>query len=119
MVNSSFNAFSKVVTKYVMGSQERFNELKEKLAMCEHATSKAGAAALGYLMAMEEKNTISNVYDKVVEQVENDGEDAYARTDQIFLAIYEWLDKAFHEDGYEKENYVRQFIANKFDSYIP
>jgi hypothetical protein len=118
-MDSSFNAFSKVVTKHVMGSQERFNELKERLAVCEHATSKAGAAALGYLMAMEEKNNVGNVYDKVVEQVENDGEDSLARTDQIFLAIYEWLDKVLQEEGYGKENYVRQFIANKFDSYIP
>lgn len=119
MVNSSFNAFSKVVTKHVLGSQEHFNELKDKLAMCEHATSKAGAAALGYLIAMEEKNNISNVYDKVVEQVENDRADSLARTDQIFLAIYEWLDEALKDDGYDKNNYVRQFIANKFDNYIP
>jgi len=118
-MNSSLNAFSRVVTKHVLGSQEHFNELKERLAMCEHATSKAGAAALGYLMAMEEKGNASNVYDLVVEQVENERGDAYARTDQIFLAIYRWLDEALKDDGYEKENYVRQFIANKFDRYIP
>ena len=29
-MDSSFNEFSKVVTKYVLGSQERFNELKER-----------------------------------------------------------------------------------------
>ena len=119
MANSSFNAFSKVVTKYVMGSQERFSELKEKLAMCEHATSKAGAAALGYLMAMEEKENASNVYDLVVEQVENDGEDSYARTDQIFLAIYKWLDTILAEEGYKHDHYVRELIATKFSTYVP
>jgi hypothetical protein len=66
----SFNEFSKVVTKYVLASPERFNALKERMKMCEHATSKAGAGALGYLIAMEEKEAESqNIYDVVLEQV--------------------------------------------------
>ena len=119
MANSSFNAFSKVVTKHVLGSQEQFNELKERLAMCEHATSKAGAAALGYLMAMEEKEKTPSVYDQVLYEVESHGEDSMVRTVAIFTAIYQWLDEALKEDGYGKENYVRQFIANQFERYIP
>ena len=118
-MDSSFNAFSRVVNKHVLGSQERFNELKDRLAMCEHATSKAGAAALGYLMAMEEKGNASNVYDLVVEQVENDGEDSYARTDQIFLAIYKWLNTILAEEGYKHDDYVRELITTKFSTYVP
>lgn len=118
-MNSSFNAFSKVVTKYVLGSQDRFNELKDQLAMCEHATSKAGAAALGYLMAMEEKEDASSIYDKVLEQVENDGGETMERTDAIFLAVYKWLDKIFEDEDYENSGYVRQLLAQKFEVYIP
>lgn len=116
---TSFNAFSKVVNKHVLGSQERFNELKEQLAMCEHATGKAEAAALGYLMAMEEKESASSVYDLVVEQVENDGEDVHARTDQIFLAMHKWLDEILAENGYTKYGCLRALITDKFSAYVP
>jgi hypothetical protein len=119
LMDSSFNAFSKVVTKYVLGSQERFNELKGRMEMCEHATSKAGAAALGYLIAMEEKNDGKNtIYDLVLEQVEDDV-DSLSRTDAIFTVIYKWLDKALAEEGYEDDAYLREFIVTKFSPYMP
>lgn len=118
-MESSFNAFSKVINKHVLGSQERFNELKERLAMCEHATSKAGAAALGYLMALEEKENPATIYDLVVEQVENDGEDSFARTDEIFIAIYKWLDSILDEEDYQRDHFIRQLITAKFSTYIP
>ena len=51
-MDKSFSQFSKVVNKHVLGNQDEFVRLKDKLEMCEHATSKSGAAALGYLMAM-------------------------------------------------------------------
>ena len=120
----TFNEFSRVVTKHVLGGQERFNELKQRLEMCEHANSKAGAAALGYLIAMEEKNDGKNtIYDLVLEQVEDDV-DSLSRTDAIFSVIYKWLDKALEEEGQEgdaylRQSYLRQFIATKFEPYIP
>jgi hypothetical protein len=115
----SFNEFSGVVGKYVLGSPERFNELKERLKMCEHATSKAGAAALGYLIAMEEKNDGKNsIYDLVLEQVESDV-DSMCRTDAIFSVIYKWLDKALAEEEYENDSYLREFIVTKFEPYMP
>ena len=115
----SFNEFSKVVTKYVLGSQERFNELKERMEMCEHATSKAGAAALGYLIAMEEKEAESrNIYDVVLEQVENYGEDSCIRTEAIFGAIYTWLDKKFEEESYNEGGGVRSVLHEAFDIYM-
>jgi len=113
----SFNEFSKVVTKYVLGSQERFNELKERMEMCEHATSKAGAAALGYLIAMEEKES-RNIYDVVLEQVENDGEDSCVRTEAIFAAIYKWLDQKFEEESYNEGGGVRNVLLEAFDIYM-
>ena len=113
----SFNEFSKVVTKYVLGSQERFNELKERMEMCEHATSKAGAAALGYLIAMEEKES-RNIYDVVLEQVENDGEDGCVRTKAIFAAIYKWLDKTLGDQGYQVDGGVRSVLHEAFDIYM-
>jgi hypothetical protein len=116
----SFNEFSKVVTKYVLGSQERFNELKERMEMCEHATSKAGAAALGYLIAMEEKEKESrNIYDLVLEQVENNGEDSMIRTEAIFLAIYKWLDGKLEGEGYpDHDGGVRSVLHEAFDIYM-
>lgn len=116
----SFNEFSKVVTKYVLGSQERFNELKERMEMCEHATSKAGAAALGYLIAMEEKEKESrNIYDVVLEQVENNDEDSMIRTEAIFLAIYKWLDGKLEGEGYpDHDGGVRSVLHEAFDIYM-
>jgi hypothetical protein len=115
----SFNEFSKVVTKYVLGSQERFNELKERMEMCEHATSKAGAAALGYLIAMEEKEKESrNIYDVVLEQVENNGKDGCVRTDAIFAAIYKWLDQKLEGEGYLEDGGVRSTLLEAFDIYM-
>jgi hypothetical protein len=118
-MDSSFNSFSKVVTKHVMGSQDRFNELKERLEMCEHATSKAGAAALGYLMAMEEKESPSTIYDLVLEQVEDSGTNSYARTDAIFAAMHQWLENILLEDGYKDGSYIREFLKDKFERYMP
>jgi hypothetical protein len=111
----SFNEFSKVVTKYVLGSQERFNELKERMEMCEYATSKAGAAALGYLIAMEEKEQENrNIYDIVFEQVENDGEDSCLRTEAIFLAMYKWLDPIFEQQGFYEGSDARELLTDAF-----
>jgi hypothetical protein len=116
----SFNEFSGVVGKYVLGSPERFNELKERLKMCEHATSKAGAAALGYLIAMEEKEAESrNIYDLVLEQVESDGEDSCIRTEAIFAAIYKWLDGKLEGEGYPgHDGGVRSVLHEAFDIYM-
>jgi hypothetical protein len=115
----SFNEFSKVVTKYVLGSQERFNELKERMEMCEHATSKAGAAALGYLIAMEEKEAESrNIYDVVLKQVENNGEDSCIRTEAIFAAIYKWLDGKFDGESYPRDGGTREILREAFDIYM-
>jgi hypothetical protein len=102
-MDKSFSQFSKVVNKHVLGNQDEFTRLKDKLEMCEHATSKAGAAALGYLMAMEEMEELKSeagfsAYDKVLEVVDglisaNGQHFEESACDEIFTIIYEWLDK--------------------------
>ena len=87
--------------------------------MCEHATSRAGAAALGYLIAMEEKEKESrSIYDLVLEQVENNGEDGCVRTDAIFAAIYKWLDGKLEGEGYLEDGGVRSRLHEAFDIYM-
>jgi hypothetical protein len=116
----TFNEFSRVVTKHVLGGQERFNELKQRLEMCEHANSKAGAAALGYLIAMEEKNDgKETIYDLVLEQVEDDAVDSMNRTDAIFTVIYKWLDEKLAEDGFLSCDGVRIALHEAFDPCMP
>ena len=85
--------------------------------MCEHATSKAGAAALGYLIAIEEKEN-RNIYDVVLEQVENNGEDSMIRTEAIFLAIYKWLDGKLDSEGYLQDATTRSVLREAFDIYM-
>jgi molecular chaperone GrpE (heat shock protein) len=127
-MDKSFSQFSKVVNKHVLGNQDEFTRLKDKLEMCEHATSKAGAAALGYLMAMEEMEELkseagNSVYDKVLEVVDglisaNGQHFAESACDEIFTIIYEWLDKILEGEGYEKSSYLRELIASAFREYI-
>ena len=122
-MDKSFNQFSKVVNKHVLGKGEEFVRLKDKLEMCEHATSKAGAAALGYLMAMEEMEELKSeagfsAYDKVLEVVDGlitcDG-NYYAESacDEIFTIIYEWLIAAFAAE----HNFVftSEQVSDKFN----
>ena len=127
-MDKSFSQFSKVVNKHVLGNQDEFVRLKDKLEMCEHATSKAGAAALGYLMAMEEMEELkseagNSVYDKVLEVVDglisaNGQHFAESACDEIFTIVYEWLDRVLAAEGYEKGNYARELIALNFKEYI-
>jgi hypothetical protein len=124
IMDQSFNQFSKVVNKHVLGNQDEFVRLKDKLEMCEHATSKAGAAALGYLMAMEEMEGLKSeagfsAYDKVLEVVDGlitcDGQHyAESACDEIFTIIYEWLIAAFAAE----HNFVftSEQVSDKFDS---
>lgn len=117
-MDSSFNAFSKVVTKHVLGSQNRFNELKDRLAMCEHATSKAGAAALGYLMAMEEKEN-NDCHWEAVKDLIDTSVDSATTTDEVMVVIYQWLDKKLEDEGYDKVNYIRTLLHSWFEMYMP
>ena len=121
-----YDKFSKAITKHVMGNQDEFKRIKDKMAMCEYATSKAGAAALGYLMAMEEMEELKSeveisVYDKVLEVVNGliacDGQHfAESACDEIFTIIYEWLVAKFAAE----HNFVFSSaqVSKKLDSFF-
>jgi len=135
-MDQSFNQFSKVVNRHVLGNQDEFNRLKDKLKMCEHAVGKSGAAALGYLIAMEEMKGLKSeagisVYDKVLEVVDglitcNGQHFAESACDEIFTIIYEWLDKELESSmGQYKlpaerssRNVMRQDIEKLFRKYV-
>jgi len=135
-LDPSFNQFSKAVNKHVLGNQDEFVRLKDRLEMCEHATSKAGAAALGYLMAMEEMEELKSeagisVYDKVLEVVDglisaNGQHFAESACDEIFTIIYEWLDKELlleiNDNGSPTVRMIRSSVRNEvailFKEYI-
>jgi len=134
---SSLNKFAKVVTKHVLGNQDEFNRIKSKLEMCEHATSKAGAAALGYLVAMEEMEELKSeagisAYDKVFDVVNdliccNGQYFAESACDEIFTIIYEWLDKELDAEIRDEDTQaavqvmylkVREKLKHLFKEYI-
>lgn len=135
-MDQSFSQFSKAVNRHVLGNQDEFMRLKNKLEMCEHATSKAGAAALGYLMAMEEMEELKSeagisVYDKVLEVVDglmsaNGQHFAESACDEIFTIIYEWLleelesltDLRKSPTERMSRNIMQQDIATLFKEYI-
>ena len=133
----SLNKFAKVVTKQVLGNQDEFNRIKSKLEMCEHATSKAGAAALGYLVAMEEMEELKSeagisAYDKVFDVVNdliccNGQYFAESACDEIFTIIYEWLDKELNAEIRDEDTQaavqvmylkVREKLKHLFKEYI-
>ena len=132
-----YDKFSKAITKHVMGNQDEFKRIKDKMAMCEYATSKAGAAALGYLMAMEEMEELkseagTSAYDKVFDVVNDlitcNGEYfAESACDEIFTIIYEWLDKDLEAGVHNKDTQaavqvmylkMRERLKNLFKEYI-
>lgn len=119
-IDASFNAFAQVVTKHVLGSSERFSELKELLAMCEHAKDKTTAAALGYLIAMEEneREELFNIYDAVEATVGQVG-DNLLKADEaasiIFGLIYNWTREAMvKEDMHDAAGLLDEL----FDAYL-
>jgi hypothetical protein len=135
-MDQSFSQFSKAVNKHVLGNQDEFVRLKDRLEMCEHATSKAGAAALGYLMAMEEMEELKSeaeisVYDKVLDVVDgliacNGQYFAESACDEIFTIIYEWLLEELESltdlrklpTERMSRNIMQQDIATLFKEYI-
>ena len=112
-----FNAFSKVVTKHVLDNPEEFNKIKERFEMLECATSKAGAGALGYLMAKaeEEEGEEQDVYDQTLNVIRENRENEWICADAIFTLIYKWLAKELEDNnvyGYQK------ILRKAFEDFI-
>jgi len=116
-----FNEFSKVVTKHVLDNPQEFNKLKDRLEMLECATSKAGAGALGYLMAKAEaeaKEEETDIYDQVLQIVRDNRQNEWTCTDVIFTVIHKWLDRVYEKDGFAKDFSARELLSECFNPYI-
>lgn len=129
---SSFNDWSRLVTKHVLDDPAGFNELVNRLKVCEHAGSKACAAAIGFLIGKEgssveeeEHNVYADVVD-IVETVDAGHMESCEATDKIFVTIYQWIDKTLAEDGYPEaeemadgDYNVRMLIKEAFANKMP
>jgi hypothetical protein len=97
-MESSFNEFAKIITKHVLDDPQKLNELKERFEVLEHAQSKAGAAALGYLIGKAEKAEEDlDVYDQTMNIIRENRENEWICADAIFTLIYKWLAKEFED----------------------
>ena len=95
---------NQVLTKYVMGNRQKFDELKERFEGMDDWSAPA-AAALAYLIAKdeleaekEEEEEELDVYDEAIAVIEKychppGNISAHTATDEIFTLIYEWLNK--------------------------
>ena len=129
MAAERFDEFARVVTKYVLGDTSEFEVLKERLSMMENAKTKAGAAALGYLIAKEEitsdayeKYEESIIYEKLTEILESYYScltDRAKAQDEIMTEVYYWLDRQLERLGYITNlGTARADIAEIFRSLI-
>lgn len=119
-MDQSFNAFTKTINKHVLGSTDRFNELKQRLAICEYAKDKATAAALGYLIAMEEKEeeesfNIHSAIEATIEQARNGLLSIEEATSITMGLVYNWARKAMKE---EEMHDAIDLIDEIFDIYL-
>lgn len=121
---NSIDDFLKLATKYVMDDPKQFNELTERFIACEHAKSKAGAAAIGYLIGKDEARLNKDIWETIFNLVKSNAEDdAYAvsanTTDAIIQAMYKWLDSSFEEAGFDDESHTRGTLYNLFAQWLP
>ena len=96
-------------------------KLKERFEGWHICKDHATAAAFGYLAAMEEvkkEKKFTSIYDKVLEQVEDDKGDPGMRTDAIMTNVYYWLDSLLADNDYEENDHTRVLISDLFDSFI-
>jgi len=121
---NSIDDFLRLATKYVMDDPKQFNELKERFIACEHAKSKAGAAAIGYLIGKDEARLNKDIWETIFNLVKSNAEDdAYAAstntTDAIIQAMYKWLDSSFEEACFDDDSRTRGTLYNLFAQWLP
>ena len=94
------------INKHLMGNAQDFEKFIELTKRFENfnACSRAGAAALGYLIAKDELEAAKeeeeepDVYDEVVEAIKKychppGSNSTHTTADEIFTLIHEWLNK--------------------------
>ena len=120
------------INKHLMGNAQDFEKFIELTKRFENfnACSRAGAAAIGYLIAKDELEAAKeeekepDVYDEVVEVIKNNfyplcGVSPHTAADKIFTLIYEWLDDELVERGYGNyPSYTRDCIKLLFQSFV-
>ena len=115
-MESSFNEFVKIITKHMLDDPQKLTELKERFEVLEHAQSKAGAAALGYLIGKAEKEKEDlDVYDQTLNVIRENKENEWICADQIFTLIYKWLAKELEDNnlyGYQR------ILRKTFEDFI-
>ena len=102
-------------------SSPELAKLKERFKDWSDCNDKATAAAFGYLAAIAETKAhekYTSIYDKILEEVENDREDPAIRTEQIMTEIYYWLDSLLADNNYEETDQARVLISDLFDPFI-
>lgn len=111
--------FLNIVAKHVMDDPGTFDALRQRFEMCEHAKSKAAAAALGYLIAIDEINEAQqSVWKTVFDLIDNMEHDSDDTTLLIFQAIYKWIGKELDAKGYTEPDEIRGIMHNIFADYI-
>jgi hypothetical protein len=111
---------NQVLTKYVMGTRQEFDELKERFEGMDDWSAPA-AAALAYMIAKdelkaekeEEEEEEPDVYDEVVEVIKKychppGNNSAHTATNEIFTLIYECL-----EGNMEMRDFVSSHMTVK------
>ena len=111
--------FLNIVAKHVMDDPGTFDALRQRFEMCEHAKSKAAAAALGYLIAIDEINEAQqSVWKTVFDLIDNMEHDSDDTTLFVFQAIYKWIGKELDAKGYTEPDEIRDIMRNIFADYI-
>ena len=98
------------ITKHAMGDRSEFEVLKERFKEDFYwCADKSVAAALAYMIAKDELEAAKeeeeepDVYDEVVEVLNNFyplfGVSPHTTADEIFTLIYEWLDGELAKPG--------------------
>jgi hypothetical protein len=111
--------FLKLVTKYVFDDPDTFTALRDRFEMCEHAQSKAVAAAFGYLIAIDEMNQAQqSIWKTVFDLIDNMENDAHDTTLLVFQAIYQWIEKEIDAKGYPEHNDIHGVMYEMFADFI-
>jgi hypothetical protein len=121
------------INKHLMGNAldfEKFIELTKRFENF-NACSRAGAAALGYLIAKDELEAEKekeeekelDVYDEAIEVIKKychppGNISAHTATDEIFTLIYEWLEDSLAGMGYEYGYHLKSDIKELFKPFI-
>ena len=119
------------INKHLMGNAQDFEKFIELTKRFENfnACSRAGAAALGYLIAKDELEAAKeeeeepDVYDEVVEVLRKcwhppGPNSAHTAADEIFTLIHEWLQKEVNAKGIKERFLCSVDLLELFSMFV-